>query len=113
MFLSDWRFTKDLFEGLGADGVATGEGLVQILIVNAGDIGKPWPPGIRPPRSPGQGIVPGQRGGRGIGVTGQQGSGARQGGKQSRGSRKGSAGRRKTSRGFPSTSTTLERQLTK
>ena len=101
--ISDWRFTKALFEGLGGRSVATGDGLVQTLIVNAGDIGKPWPPGIHPPRSQGQGIVPGQRGGRGIGVpgqrggrgigvTGQQGSGAkpRQGGKQGRGSQKGS-----------------------
>ena len=42
--ISEWRFTRDLLQGLGA-GMDQG----SAPSMNAADIGKPWPPGITPP----------------------------------------------------------------
>ena len=44
--ISEWRFTKDLLQGLG---VGMGTKPNPAPSMNAAGIGKPWPPGIIPP----------------------------------------------------------------
>jgi len=52
--ISEWKFTRDLLQGLGAQPIAGGPGAQLAPSMTAANIGKPWPPGVNPPQQPGR-----------------------------------------------------------